>query len=125
MAVEPEREAARARFVPAVEPPRSELFVRARDAAAASTIATAAEIARIASPANGLVIAIDPDIPAHFQRVPLSARGAGEGMELRLNGAPLGPARDGVMWAPERGAHVLALVDAAGHTLDAARFSVR
>jgi penicillin-binding protein 1C len=72
-----------------------------------------------------MVIAVDPDIPPRFQRVPLSARGAREGMVLRLNGSLLGPAEREVMWAPERGAHVLALEDDAGHTLDRVRFLVR
>ncbi len=85
----------------------------------------AGEIARIANPANGMVIAIDPDIPLRLQRVPLAARGADERMVLRLNGAVLGPASDNVMWAPARGSYVLALEDASGHTLDSARFIVR
>jgi hypothetical protein len=46
-------------------------------------------------------------------------------MVLRLNGEVLGPASDNVMWAPARGAYVLALEDASGHTLDSARFTVR
>jgi penicillin-binding protein 1C len=116
---------ARARFDPAVEPPRDELFRSTRDAASARTVAAADEMARIASPANGMVIAVDPDIPARFQRVPLSARGARSGMVLRLNGSLIGPAQQDVMWMPERGAYVLALEDAAGHTLDSARFIVR
>jgi penicillin-binding protein 1C len=117
--------AARARFDPAVEPPRDEWFRRTRDAAPVRTVAVAEEIARIASPANGMVIAVDPDIPGRFQRVPLSARGAGEGMVLRLNGAAIGPAHQAVMWMPQRGAYLLALEDAAGRTIDAARFIVR
>jgi penicillin-binding protein 1C len=113
------------RFDPAVEPPRDELFLGASQAASAQTVAVAGEMARIASPANGMVIAVDPDIPARFQRLPLSARGARSGMVLRLDGSPIGPARYGVMWEPQRGAHVLALDDGAGHTLDSARFIVR
>jgi penicillin-binding protein 1C len=116
---------ARARFAPAIEPPRDEWFLRAANRDAPQTIAAAEEIARIANPANGVVIAIDPDIPPARQRVALSARGAGDGMVLRLNGSLLGPAQREVMWRPERGAWLLALEDAAGHTLDSARFLVR
>ncbi len=116
---------ARARFDPAVEPPRDELFRSTRDTALARTVAAVGEWARIASPANGMVIAVDPDIPARFQRVPLSARGAGDGMVLRLNGSLIGRAQQDVMWMPEPGAYVLALEDAAGRTLDSARFIVR
>jgi penicillin-binding protein 1C len=143
--------AARAKFSPAVEPTRRELFLNAPEptraaadrwqarrrssianpqlavtpAATEHLIRVAGEIARIASPANGMVIAIDPDIPLQFQRVPLSARGADDRMVLKLNGTVVGPADHHVMWPPARGTYVLALEDAAGHTLDAARFIVR
>jgi penicillin-binding protein 1C len=115
-----------AKFSPAVEPKRAEYFLSKVDSAADGVdVQVAGEIARIANPANGMVIAIDPDIPLRFQRVPLAARGADERMVLRLNGAVLGPASDGIMWAPARGAYVLALEDSSGHTLDSARFIVR
>jgi penicillin-binding protein 1C len=142
---------ARARFSPAVEPTRRELFLSApgfmqaavgrsqatatpsganpqvavTPAATEHVIRIAGEIPRIASPANGLVIAIDPDIPPQFQRVPLSTRGADDRMVLKLNGTVVGPANHNVMWSPARGTYLLALEDAAGHTLDAARFIVR
>ena len=125
---------ARAQFTPAVEPSRRELFL-ATPAAVGSTregaaegvtnVTAAGEIARIASPANGMVIAIDPDIPPSHQRVPLSARGSIDGMVLRLNGALIGSAQRNVMWSPQPGTYLLALEDHAGHTLDSARFTVR
>ena len=114
---------ARRSAAPAVEPPRDELFVRAQHAP--DPVAAARERARIASPANGLVIAIDPDIPAALQRVPLAAHGAQPDMVLRLNGARIGSAERSVMWLPERGTWLLALEDAAGHTVDSAQFVVR
>jgi len=135
-----------ARFTPAVEPARREWFLSTSEAAPISaqpsstsasalsagadetriaSVAAGGEIARISSPANGMVIAIDPDIPPALQRVPLAARGAAEGMVLRLNGSVLGDAQQNVLWQPTRGAHVLALEDSAGHTLDSARFTVR
>jgi penicillin-binding protein 1C len=80
-----------------------------------------AERPRIVSPAPGAVIAVDPDIPAERQRMPLSARGEGT---LVLDGAALGPARR-VLWRPQPGAHSLALVDAGGRILDDVRFTVR
>ena len=112
------------KFSPAVESERGEYFLNPVDSAGGH-VQVAGEIARIANPANGMVIAIDPDIPLRLQRVPLAARGADERMVLRLNGAVLGPASDNVMWAPARGSYVLALEDASGHTLDSARFIVR
>lgn len=135
--------AMRTRFSPAVEAERTELFLKRTESTAAHespettlahageprtaarTVRVAEEIARISSPANGMVIAIDPDIPSSMQRVPLAARGADDRMVLRLNGRIVGHATDNVLWAPERGTHLLALEDASGHTLDSARFIVR
>jgi penicillin-binding protein 1C len=111
-----------AKFSPAIEPPRNELFLSAEPT---TTVRAAEEIARIASPANGVVIALDPDIPARLQRVPLSTRGTDDRMVLRLNDKVLGPADQNVMWIPERGSYTLALEDGAGRTLDSARFLVR
>lgn len=119
--------AARTRFTPSVEPARTELFLGAVPAQdkAVHAVAMGGEIARIANPANGMVIAIDPDIPPAFQRVPLSANGVSEGMVLKLNGAVVGTATGKVLWSPEAGTHVLAIEDGAGRTVDTARFIVR
>jgi len=111
-----------AKFSPAIEPPRTELFLSAQPT---TTVFAAEDIARIESPARGVVIALDPDIPARFQRVPLSTRGTDDRMVLRLNEKVLGPADRNIMWIPERGAYTLALEDGAGHTIDSARFLVR
>jgi penicillin-binding protein 1C len=127
-----------ASFTPAVESPRNELFLANPGAASRAVhdtgsggsntitaISAGGEIARIASPANGMVIALDPDIPPAFQRVPLAASGAAEGMVLKLNGAVLGKATGSVLWAPKAGTYLLALEDSSGHTLDRAHFVVR
>jgi penicillin-binding protein 1C len=111
-----------AKFSPAIEAPRNELFLSAQPT---TTVRAAAAIARIASPTSGMVIALDPDIPARFQRVPLSTRGTDDHMVLRLNEKVIGPADRNVMWIPERGSYTLALEDGAGNTIDSARFLVR
>ena len=110
------------RFSAALEAPRHELFI---GNSAAQLVAIAPSTARIVSPANGTIIAIDPDIPSLHQRVPINAHGVAAGMVLRLNGALLGSAASNVFWSPARGSYLLALQDAAGHTLDEARFIVR
>jgi penicillin-binding protein 1C len=114
-----------ARFTPAVESPRKEFFLGTTAEPVITAVSAGGEIAHIASPANGMVIAIDPDIPESVQRVPLSARGVNDGMVLKLNGAVLGKATGKVLWSPKRGTHLLALEDASGHTLDKAHFVVR
>ncbi len=83
------------------------------------------EIARIASPANGMVIAIDPDIPAPLQRLPFRARGTGPAARFVLDGKAVGSAGQGVLWAPQAGAHRLVLEDAGGAVLDQILFTVR
>ena len=115
-----------ARFTPAVEAPRRELYMKEREALAhIAAVSTAGEIARIASPANGMVIALDPDIPSSFQRVPLTANGVSDGMVFKLNGALIGKAGGRTLWSPKPGTYLLALEDSSGHTLDRAHFIVR
>ena len=68
--------AATTKFEPAVEPRRLEWFLAERQARGAVTITRAAQIARIVTPANGMVIASDPDIPPSHQKVLIAAEGA-------------------------------------------------
>ncbi len=80
-------------FSPPVEPPRREWYLTGtmpgRDGMA---VVPATIRPSIESPANGMIIAIDPDIPAGHQRVLIAVRGARRGMRLLLNDRPLGPA---------------------------------
>lgn len=114
------------RFSPAVEPLRREWFLAGtemRDRA----VTAVPEGARpsIASPANGMVIAIDPDIPAAHQRVLISVHGAQASMSLRLNDQVLGPAVPQRLWRPLPGAYYLTLEDETGRALDQVLFTVR
>ena len=112
-------------FRPAVEAARSEWFL---DGTAQRDVTAAGPgdgIARIASPANATVIALDPDIPPSLQRVAISARGAARDLHFRLDDQPLGNAAGPVLWAPRPGPHRLALVDASGRVVDQVIFSVR
>lgn len=90
-----------------------------------ATPGAAGAIARISSPANGMILALDPDIPAPLQRMPLAAEGASGAMRLSLNGRVVGPASSPVLWQPRVGAHVLALEDERGRTVDRVLFTVR
>jgi penicillin-binding protein 1C len=124
-ALPPEVVARAVRFEPAIEPPRRELFVRGSELAvsraAPDTVATAA----ITSPANGEIIAIDPDIPARAQRIPVTVRGGGRNLEVVLDGTSLGDTRATILWSPQPGAHRLLLRHASGTELDQVRFTVR
>jgi penicillin-binding protein 1C len=79
----------------------------------------------IQSPANGMIIALDPDIPADHQRLLISLRGTRPGMTLALNDQPLGGAAGQQLWSPRSGAWYLSLQDANGRTLDRVLFTVR
>ncbi len=112
-------------FEPPVEPPRREWFVAGTELTTVAKIPEGAERSRIAAPGNGLIIAIDPDIPAERQRVPIRARGATAQLAFRMDGVSLGAADSQVLWPPQTGAHRLALVDGAGSVVDQVLFTVR
>ena len=79
----------------------------------------------IVSPAAGLVIAWDPDIPASHQRMLVEARPPDERLALVLDGRPLGSAGAPRLWPVERGRHRLVLASEAGVELDRVSFVVR
>jgi penicillin-binding protein 1C len=112
-------------FAPAVEAPRREWFAPGTEIATITAVPEQAARTHIASPGNGLVIALDPDIPPERQRVPLLARGGTQQLAFRLDGATVGPADKQMLWAPRSGAHRLALVDPSGAVVDQVLFTVR
>jgi len=79
-------------------------------------------VARITSPTDGSIIALDPDIPPQRQRVSLQA----EGHPLRwlMDGKPLATGAS-AQWLPWPGRHAVQLVDASGKVLDEIRLEVR
>jgi penicillin-binding protein 1C len=117
--------AAAVEFSPPVEPPRREWFMGDTGAQRIVAVAAHSEITRISSPANGMVIAIDPDIPMEFQRVPFSVKGGNSSMVLRLNGKEIGSAGRSQLWEPQIGAYQLSIEDADGAVLDKILFTVR
>lgn len=118
-------------FSPAVEPPRREWYLSgtgvpgAGVAGAQVTAVPATVRPSIQSPANGMILAVDPDIPAGHQKVLIAVRGERPGMRLMLNGRPLGPAVPARLWRPVPGAYYLTLEDAGGRQLDRVLFRVR
>jgi len=113
------------RFQPPSEPPRREWFPVGAETAVVRA-APAHALARIAYPANGAVIALDPDIPPQRQRLPLRLSAPAEkGWRWRIDRQALGSAKKPVLWLPRTGTHRLALEDGAGGEIDAVRFEVR
>jgi penicillin-binding protein 1C len=116
---------AKTRFVGTNEAPRSEWFTKDQQSAPTMTVSLAQPMARIASPANGMVIAVDPDIPPAYQKLPISVEGATRKMRVKLNDQEL-KLTDGVtLWTPRTGAYSLELGDDNGKLLDRVVFTVR
>ena len=89
-----------------------------RDAAAT------ANVARIASPADGSIIALDPDIPPKNQRVRFQADGSGAALQWRIDGKTIARG-ERAAWLPWPGRHMVELTDARGRVLDAVKVEVR
>jgi penicillin-binding protein 1C len=125
---------------PNTEAPRSEWFMAgteqasfAMDTGANLALSTpargkkgmnngAAPTARITSPSNGTIIALDPDIPPNNQRLTLQAEG--RQLRWRLDGKPLAQGNT-ALWLPWPGRHHFELTDAKGKVLDEVRLEVR
>jgi penicillin-binding protein 1C len=107
-----------------IEPPREEWFLAGTEASQIIAVDTAPGRPRIVSPANGAVLALDPDIPPARQRVAVTVSGARAGVRLRIGSANL-PADAPQLWKPVPGRHVLRLVDAKGSELDRVQVTVR
>jgi penicillin-binding protein 1C len=117
-------ERVRVTFDAGLEPEREELFLAGTELERVVYKGNAAAVqARIVYPAHGQIIALDPDIPSHLQRVRFRHEGGEpEGLHWQLNDQPA-PA-DG-LWAPAPGRWELRLADAQGNVLDAVAFEVR
>jgi penicillin-binding protein 1C len=111
-------------FRPAVEPARSEWFVRGSETAVVELLEPARRTPKIVYPVDASLIALDPDIPPALQRMRFRAQ-AGKGLRWQLDGADIGPADGAEGWRPVAGAHALKLVDGDGRALSAVRFEVR
>jgi penicillin-binding protein 1C len=104
------------------EPERDELFLAGSER---SRVRATEEVARgarygIASPRDGSIFAIDPDIPPAAQRITFE----GERGTWRLDGRAIGSG-ERLRWAPWPGPHRLELVAPSGETLQTVAFEVR
>jgi penicillin-binding protein 1C len=123
-AAPPELERTTVTFGDDLEPPRAELFLPGT--AVSQVLLKSAEpgAASIVYPADGQIIAVDPDIPNASQRVQFEAEAAPTGSSWQLDGVVLAGASP-VLWPPAPGRHRLGLYDAAGTVLDTVEFEVR
>ncbi|MCA1855637.1 penicillin-binding protein 1C [Massilia oculi] len=114
----------RVAYAPAYEPARDEWFLRGTETALVEAVPAARRAPQIVYPADGSILALDPDIPDRIERVLFRAQGAG-GQRWRLDGTELGPASEPVAWQPRVGNHRLELVDGEGAVVSSSRFEVR
>ena len=110
-------------FADAAEPPRREWFLSGTEPPRADALR--ARMPRIVAPADGSIIAIDPDIPSARQRVAFEVESADSTLRWVLDDVDFGSAARPVLWQPAAGRHRLALVDARARTLGAVHFEVR
>jgi penicillin-binding protein 1C len=115
------------RFGDRLEADRTEWFLpgtqQAVVAVADAPRARDARVARIVAPADGSIVALDPDIPPKRQRLALRAEG-GRALRWRVDGREFARGAQ-AGWLPWPGRHVLQLVDAGGTVLDEVRVEVR
>ena len=107
-----------------LEPPRTEWFIAGTEPQEAITRESRHEIARIVYPQPSTIITLDPDIPAELQRVSFVGRFAGDTHEWRLDEKAIGSSAS-LLWKPERGRHVLSLVDGENRVADSVTFVVK
>lgn len=111
------------RFGSELEAPRSEWFIAGTEQKVFAPDAAAADTGnRITSPADGSIIAVDPDIPPNRQRVRFEAQG--QGLQWRIDGQVFARGNQ-AQWMPWPGRHVVELADARGAVLDRVRVEVR
>jgi penicillin-binding protein 1C len=112
-------------FNPRIEPPRREWFIAGTETTELRLVGSDGQRPRLESPPRGVIIALDPDIPARHQQIWFKARN-GSGAVFVLDGAEYGPADRPRFWLPRPGNHVLELKrNSDGGILDTVRFQVR
>ena len=80
---------------------------------------------RITYPAQGMIIAMDPDIPEDRQRVFFEAEASGDLLRWRLNSTEIGRASEIISWKPVPGTYTISLIDAKDAIIDSVCFSVK
>jgi len=80
------------------------------------------QTARITSPTNGTIIALDPDIPPRNQRVGFQAQG--NNLRWLIDGKVFAKGSS-AQWLPWPGRHVVQIANAKGQVLDEVRIEVR
>ena len=113
------------RFEPAVEPDRREWFLTAHAVRVIQLSSPEVTAPRIQSPPNGMIMALDPDIPAPYQAVLFQSSTDRLPLRWVLDEVEIGSAGTPFLWLPSPGTHRLSLVGEGNSPLDEVRFEVR
>jgi penicillin-binding protein 1C len=111
-----------------VEAPRSEWFLsgtqqtRFAVASIAPGTTSASAQARIITPTNGSIIALDPDMPPQHQRLRLAATSGR--LQWLIDGQPFAKGTS-AQWLPWPGRHLVQIADDQGKVLDQVTLEVR
>ena len=79
----------------------------------------------IAYPPQGMIVALDPDIPAEEQKLFFEAKPGSRRLKWVLNGRVIGNAGMLLLWTPVPGKYDLLLVDSSDQIMDSIAFEVR
>jgi penicillin-binding protein 1C len=113
------------RFEPAIEPARLEWFIAGTETGLVRLPDPATQPPRIETPSDGLIIALDPDIPRRNQAVLFTSQPAREDTYFLLDGVRLAPADRTYRWPPQPGRHTLELIGHDGERYHRISFQVR
>lgn len=113
------------RYGDAIEPARREWFLAGTEMSRVEAAPALSLRPRLESPAGGMLVALDPDIPAARQQILFRAEPRLASLHYQLDGKRIGKADRARFWSPEPGRHRLELVDADGLALDVVEFEVR
>jgi penicillin-binding protein 1C len=114
------------RFNGGIEPQRQEWFIKGTEPETAVALNTKHENPRIIYPANGSIIALDPDIPEENQNIAFHFQPPGGAFRWILNRQVISAAMaSSLNWKPERGNHVLSITDRELRILDSIQFVVK
>jgi penicillin-binding protein 1C len=102
---------------------RREWFIRGTEGVLSHGKAKAP--ARIVYPADGAIIATDPNIPPEDQKLFFEARTDAGEFNWKLDGEIVGSTNGLLLWTPVPGRHILVLTDTADRPLDEVSFEVR
>jgi penicillin-binding protein 1C len=108
-----------------IEPAREEWFLKGTEPVSHVLLSTSSQEPRIIYPVQGTLISIDPEIPEDLQRVPFQFQPPTPHYEWVLNNRKTGITDPFFLWKPERGNHVLSIVDQKNRIIDSIEFLVR